>query len=54
MLDSLVNHYMEHFNDMPKDFVNTNSNSDEAKLKIIITYLAGMTDSYAINTANNI
>ena len=54
MLDSLVNHYMEHFNDIPKDFVNTNSNSDEAKLKIIITYLAGMTDSYAINTANNI
>lgn len=54
MLDSLVNFYLDNFDLIPNKFIDTSITDSESKLKIIVTYLAGMTDNYAIDQFNNI
>jgi dGTPase len=54
MLDSLVSHYLENFNLIPIKLVKEDQEFNESKMKIIITYLAGMTDNYAIEQFNKI
>lgn len=51
MLDSLIEYYSDHFDQIPAKFIESNYETEETKLKVIISYLAGMTDTYAIEQA---
>lgn len=49
MLEALVEHYMENFDLLETKYKNGTTNSEQDRLKIVVGYLAGMTDTYAIN-----
>jgi len=52
MIDSLVKFYINNFDSIPTKYIDTETDNDLSKLEIIISYVAGMTDNYAIELAN--
>lgn len=54
MLDSLVDYYSNHFELIENKYIDQKSDTEQDRLKIIITYLAGMTDTYAIDQWKNV
>ena len=54
MLDSLVDYYINNFHLIENKYIDQKIDTEQDRLKIVVIYLAGMTDTYAIDQWKNV
>ena len=49
MIEKLFEHYMDHIEELPKDYIERAQGSEEMRATSVCDYISGMTDQYAID-----